>query len=124
MLRQMYQIVWICLKSRVSECHFDLMGNQGCLKMASAVKQSGDPIAAQTQLSVVSAAGMYQSPGEEKTGHSPKSVHTYIWSRDVRYLTQLTRTVGALDGGSPISHVEFKKWKCPLSLFLQYPCRL
>ena len=23
---------------------------------------------------------------------------------------------GALDGGVPISHVEFKKWQCPLSL--------
>ena len=24
---------------------------------------------------------------------------------------------GALDGGSPMSHVEFKKWLCQLSLF-------
>ena len=23
-----------------------------------------------------------------------------------------------------MSHVEFEKWQCPLSLFLQYPCRL
>ena len=26
-------------------------------------------------------------------------------------------SIGALDGGSPMSHVEFKKWLCPLSLF-------
>ena len=25
--------------------------------------------------------------------------------------------IGALDGGSPISPVDFKKWQCPLSLF-------
>ena len=24
---------------------------------------------------------------------------------------------GALDGGSPMSHVEFMTWQCPLSLF-------
>ena len=30
---------------------------------------------------------------------------------------------GALGGGSPMSHVEYKKWQCPLSLFLQYSCR-
>ena len=26
-------------------------------------------------------------------------------------------TYGALDGGSPMSPVDFKKWQCPLSLF-------
>ena len=31
--------------------------------------------------------------------------------------------IGALDGGSPMSFVEFKKWQCPLSLFLNCPCR-
>ena len=25
--------------------------------------------------------------------------------------------IGALDGGSPMSPVDFKKWQCPLSLF-------
>ena len=32
---------------------------------------------------------------------------------------------GALDrgGGSPMSHVDFKKRQCPLSLFLQFPYR-
>ena len=30
---------------------------------------------------------------------------------------------GALDGGSPVSPVDFKKWQCPLSLFLKFPCR-
>ena len=30
---------------------------------------------------------------------------------------------GALDGGCPMLLVEFKKWQCPLSLILQYPCR-
>ena len=33
------------------------------------------------------------------------------------------RGTGALDGGSPMSHVEFKKFPCPLSLFLLFPCR-
>ena len=33
------------------------------------------------------------------------------------------RNKGALHGGSPMSHVEFKKWLCPLSLFLRCPCR-
>ena len=29
------------------------------------------------------------------------------------------KMIGALvDGGSPMSHVDFKKWPCPLSLFL------
>ena len=28
-----------------------------------------------------------------------------------------------LDGGSPMSHVDFKKWQCPLSLFVHFPCR-
>ena len=31
--------------------------------------------------------------------------------------------MGVLYGGSPMSHVEFKKWQCPLSLFWQCPCR-
>ena len=30
---------------------------------------------------------------------------------------------GALDGGSPMSHDELKKWQCHLSLFVHYPCR-
>ena len=30
---------------------------------------------------------------------------------------------GALDGGSPMSPVHFKKWQCPLSLFFKCPCR-
>ena len=29
----------------------------------------------------------------------------------------------ALDGGSRMSHVLFKKWQCPLSLFMHYSCR-
>ena len=32
--------------------------------------------------------------------------------------------VGALDGGSPMSHVDFKKWQCPLLLFLQFPSQI
>ena len=32
-------------------------------------------------------------------------------------------TEGTLDGGPPMSHVGFKKWQCPLSLFLQFPGR-
>ena len=36
--------------------------------------------------------------------------------------------MGALDGGSPMSLVEFKKWQCPLSSFVHLrngnvPCR-
>ena len=31
-----------------------------------------------------------------------------------------TAFFGALDAGSQMSHVNFKKWQCPLSLFLQY----
>ena len=29
---------------------------------------------------------------------------------------------GALHGGSPMLDVDFKKWQCPLSLYLQFPC--
>ena len=36
----------------------------------------------------------------------------------------LITTLGALDLGSPVSHVELKKSQCPLSLFFfQFPCR-
>ena len=35
----------------------------------------------------------------------------------------LLRMAGALDGGSPMSYANSKKWQCPLSLFLQFPCR-
>ena len=35
----------------------------------------------------------------------------------------ISYTKGALDGGSPMSPVDFKKWQCPLSLFLKCPCR-
>ena len=28
--------------------------------------------------------------------------------------------IDAFNGGYQMSHVEFKKWQCPLSLFLQY----
>ena len=31
--------------------------------------------------------------------------------------------VGPLIGGPPVSPVDFKKWQCPLSLFLKCPCR-
>ena len=31
--------------------------------------------------------------------------------------------IGALDRGSPMSPVDFKKWQCPLLLFLKFPCR-
>ena len=30
---------------------------------------------------------------------------------------------GALDGGSPMSPVDFKKWQCLLSLSFKCPCR-
>ena len=30
---------------------------------------------------------------------------------------------GALDGGPPVSPVDFKKWQCPLSLFFKFSCR-
>ena len=30
---------------------------------------------------------------------------------------------GALNGGSPMSHVDLKKWPCRLSVLLQFPCR-
>ena len=36
---------------------------------------------------------------------------------------QSLSSYGALDGGSPMSYVEFKKWQCPLSLFVYFPCR-
>ena len=34
-------------------------------------------------------------------------------------LIPMLATLGALDGGSPMSPVDFKKWQCPLSLFLK-----
>ena len=34
---------------------------------------------------------------------------------DMKYILKMS--LGALDGGSPMSHVEFKKWICQLSLF-------
>ena len=46
----------------------------------------------------------------------------YLWKVII-----LLTTNGALDGeggGSPMSHVEFKKWLCPLSLAVfSLPCR-
>ena len=30
---------------------------------------------------------------------------------------------GALDEGSPMSPIDFKKWQCPLSLFFRFSCR-
>ena len=30
-------------------------------------------------------------------------------------------STGPLTGGSPMSHVEFKKWSCPMSLILKKP---
>ena len=35
----------------------------------------------------------------------------------------LTARYGALDWGSPMLHVDFKKGQCPLSSFYQFPCR-
>ena len=49
-------------------------------------------------------------------------------------LSEILYNIGALDGGgggSPMSHVEFKKWLCQLSLFFNFnvdlkmvPCRM
>ena len=41
--------------------------------------------------------------------------------------TQISYNIGALDGGVPISHVDFKKWQCRMSLsliFADVPCRI
>ena len=38
-------------------------------------------------------------------------------------MQQTCRPSGTLGGGSPVSHVDFKKWQCPLSLFLQCQCQ-
>ena len=35
---------------------------------------------------------------------------------------QMVNKHGAVDGGSPMSPVDFKKWQCPLSLILEFPC--
>ena len=37
--------------------------------------------------------------------------------RSVRATGNNLYNIGALDGGPPMSPVDFKKWQCPLSLF-------
>ena len=41
----------------------------------------------------------------------------------IKISNALTDIRGVLDGGSLMSHVEFKKSPCPVSLFLELPCR-
>ena len=36
--------------------------------------------------------------------------------------TVTTTIIGALDGGSPKSLVDFKNWQCPLSLYFKLSC--
>ena len=38
--------------------------------------------------------------------------------------SKVCQTHGALDEGSPMSPVDFKKWQCPLSLLLTFSCRV
>ena len=40
----------------------------------------------------------------------------YVFEDVDQVKSDLTK-LGALDGGSPMSPVDFKKWQCPLSLF-------
>ena len=39
-------------------------------------------------------------------------------------ISEASDSIGALDGGSPLSPVDFKKWQCPLSLFFRFSSRI
>ena len=40
------------------------------------------------------------------------------YNTSAAYNTNEPRLYGVLDGGSPMSHVDFKKWQCRMSLSL------
>ena len=40
------------------------------------------------------------------------------WTVWADLISVLERSIGALDGGTPMSHVNFKKWQCRMSLSL------
>ena len=52
---------------------------------------------------------------ESRLSRSPGSVSTFSWDEAP------ISNPGALDGGSPMSHIDFKKWQCHMSLSLIFP---
>ena len=64
----------------------------------------------------VSATSATIADSEVTYGHSGKIKKAGHIREENRLLVGIP-IYGALDGGSPMSPVDFKKWQCPLSLF-------